>query len=105
MKTMTAKYPGKCFECSQAFPKGTRIKYYGRLHIQHETCPHSQQTTTAEVWPCWECKDPNGRMRSYGAATPVYCDACEARIRPTTLDYKLRHPVLGLIRYGFYKKP
>jgi hypothetical protein len=43
------------------------------------------------VAPCWSCNDAAGKFRSYGPATPVYCDACEARIRPTTLDYKLRH--------------
>ena len=26
--------------------------------------------------PCWRCKAP-GYFRAYGAATPVYCDACE----------------------------
>lgn len=25
---------------------------------------------------CWDCKDPNGFFRSYGAATPVLCDSC-----------------------------
>ncbi len=29
--------------------------------------------------PCWECKDPAGRIRPRGAATPVYCDGCHAR--------------------------
>ncbi len=31
--------------------------------------------------PCWNCKKPDGYFRSYGAATPVYCDACEAEER------------------------
>lgn len=29
---------------------------------------------------CWKCGEP-GHFRSYGAATPVYCDACEAENR------------------------
>jgi hypothetical protein len=33
------------------------------------------------VAPCWECKDPNGFFRPYGAATPVYCDSCHAKRR------------------------
>lgn len=28
---------------------------------------------------CWECKTPEGFFRAYGAATPVYCDACYAK--------------------------
>lgn len=30
--------------------------------------------------PCWKCGAP-GRFRAYGAATPVYCDDCEAACR------------------------
>ena len=30
---------------------------------------------------CWRCKDPDGWFRSYGPATPVYCDKCEAESR------------------------
>jgi hypothetical protein len=26
---------------------------------------------------CWDCGDARGFFRGYGAATPVYCDACE----------------------------
>ncbi|MFL5343015.1 MAG: hypothetical protein ACJ8F7_23020 [Gemmataceae bacterium] len=25
---------------------------------------------------CWRCQSPEGFFRPYGAATPVYCDAC-----------------------------
>ncbi len=28
---------------------------------------------------CWECKSPEGYFRPYGAATPVYCDPCQAK--------------------------
>ena len=30
---------------------------------------------------CWRCKGPDGYFRGYGAATPVYCDACETHVR------------------------
>jgi hypothetical protein len=26
---------------------------------------------------CWACGNKNGYFRSYGAATPVYCDKCQ----------------------------
>jgi len=38
MKTMTAKYPGRCFECEQAIKPGDRINYYGRHHVAHAAC-------------------------------------------------------------------
>ena len=38
MKTIVAKYPGKCLECRQPIKPGDRIKYYGRLRAEHETC-------------------------------------------------------------------
>lgn len=91
MKTLTAKYPGTCMTCGQSFPKGTLIIWNGRGRASHCSCPSAEPKTEA-LYLCWECKDPNGRQRNYGAATPVYCDPCEARIRPTTLDYQLRHP-------------
>jgi hypothetical protein len=28
---------------------------------------------------CWSCGAPEGYFRPYGAATPVYCDACHAK--------------------------
>jgi hypothetical protein len=28
---------------------------------------------------CWRCKSPEGYFRPRGAATPVYCDACDAK--------------------------
>jgi hypothetical protein len=28
---------------------------------------------------CWDCKAPEGYFRPYGAAAPVYCDACHAK--------------------------
>lgn len=28
---------------------------------------------------CWTCGSPEGRFRARGAATPVWCDACNAK--------------------------
>lgn len=30
---------------------------------------------------CWDCGNPDGYFRNYGAATPVRCDACESKRR------------------------
>lgn len=38
MKTMTAKYPGTCFECGQPIKRGDAIRYYGRHHVEHSAC-------------------------------------------------------------------
>lgn len=38
MKTMIAKYPGRCFECGKPIVPGDSIKYYGRLHCEHAKC-------------------------------------------------------------------
>ncbi len=35
---------------------------------------------------CWTCKAPEGYFRNYGAAAPVYCDACEAKHRARSED-------------------
>lgn len=37
------------------------------------------------VGACWECKSPDGFFRSWAAATPVLCDACQAK---READYK-----------------
>lgn len=38
MKTITAKYHGKCFECGGPIKPGDAIKYYGSLHSEHAAC-------------------------------------------------------------------
>lgn len=38
MKTIIAKYPGRCFECGEAIKPGDKIKHYGRLHNEHVEC-------------------------------------------------------------------
>lgn len=79
MKTMVSKYPGTCARCNKGFERGALIVWQGRGRpVTHATCPRDHDAIVA---PCWECKAPEGKFRSYGAATPVYCDACEARIR------------------------
>lgn len=36
---------------------------------------------------CWDCKSPQGFFRSYGAATPVYCDTCHAKHNKPTSPF------------------
>ncbi len=96
MKTMTSKFPGTCRDCGARVERGETIAYHGRgAGISCAKCAHipGERDPEAIVAPCWECKAPEGKFRCYGAAMPVYCDACEARIRPTTTDWKLRHGV------------
>ena len=38
MKTMTAKYPGKCAACGGAIERGETINFYGRGHAEHAEC-------------------------------------------------------------------
>lgn len=38
MKTMIARYHGKCFECGGPIKPGDSIKHYGRLHQEHAAC-------------------------------------------------------------------
>ena len=33
---------------------------------------------------CWKCGSEQGFFRSYGAASPVYCDECEGHARSKT---------------------
>lgn len=83
MKTMTAKYPGKCRACGEAIERGDIIKYYGRWHgAEHARCGAvpvagiEQTEARRPVAPCWICHAPEGYFRARGAATPVWCDAC-----------------------------
>ncbi len=38
MKTMTAKYAGKCAACGQPISQGDTIFYFGRGHVTHANC-------------------------------------------------------------------
>lgn len=51
MKTITAKYSGRCFECGQAIKPGDRIKFYGRLHSKHEYCNSTADSPTPALQP------------------------------------------------------
>lgn len=84
MKTMIAKFPGTCRACNQPIRRGDAINFYGRGHAEHAHHTATATTPGAVVAPCWLCKDPNGRFRNYGAATPVYCDACHEKERRLT---------------------
>jgi len=79
VKIIYSKFPGTCTRCKAAFPAGEPIHWQRFTGATHVVCPSSRpENVTA---PCWECQAEGGRFRSYGAATPVYCDACEVRIR------------------------
>jgi hypothetical protein len=75
---ITAKFPGTCSDCKDRFPRGARIEWSKGEGAKHDACanPTEAQTAASVIAPCWKCKDPNGRFRSFGAATPVYCDDC-----------------------------
>lgn len=97
MKIMNSKFPGVCRDCGAQVQRGSTIGYHGRgAGISCSRCiGKAEPAANPVVGPCWECKAPEGKFRQYGAATPVYCDVCETRIRPTTFDYKLRHAKPG----------
>lgn len=76
---MYSKYAGECRTCGESFPKGEPINWSRAGGAVHVVCPRSRAEN--QTAPCWDCKSPGGRFRRYGAATPVYCDACEAKNR------------------------
>jgi hypothetical protein len=83
MKTLISKYPGQCKSCSKSFPKGELIAWSKAHGAKHLKCagiyaPESPHEVRAA---CWECGDPEGKFRPYGAATPVRCDSCEAKFQ------------------------
>lgn len=80
-KTMLAKYAGTCQTCAKPITRGDLIYWSRYSGTRHANCHHNHNTAAAQVAPCWDCKDPNGRLRSYGAATPCLCDPCEAKRR------------------------
>lgn len=45
MKTMIAKYAGKCATCGEAIARGDTINFYGRGRAEHYNCesPHTAQ--------------------------------------------------------------
>jgi len=88
--TITAKFPSTCAGCNGAIAKGDRIEWTRGRPARHANCEraevsHMNAESDAATWTrtaaCWKCKSPDGRFRSYGAATPVYCDPCEVIAR------------------------
>lgn len=84
MKTIISKYPGQCVDCSKPVEVGVPIKFYGRGRVAHGNCYNPRGLTEREQAalvraPCWICNDPNGQFRNLGAATPVWCDACNEK--------------------------
>ena len=81
MKVMVAKYDGTCCECRKPIRRGQQIKFFGRGTAAHGNClaPNGETNPANVVAPCWICGDSNGLFRQRGAATPVWCDACNER--------------------------
>lgn len=104
MKNLYSKYPGTCATCGESFERGTFIKWNGRGRgASHYCCPRNEPS--AQVAPCWDCQDPNGRFRSYGAATPVLCDACEAKRRAADHERRNRYSAEDYRRLADYEQP
>ena len=86
MKRLTAKYSGTCQQCRNPIEIGHAI-LWARGYTKHVDCQAIARLSRYSEWlrgvvgPCWACKSPNGKFRQYGAATPVYCDECEAKSR------------------------
>ena len=81
MKTMISKYAGQCRTCNGSIARGEMIAWSRYGGAQHPKCagvyvPEPVQDRRA---PCWECRRPEGKFRAHGAATPVYCDTCNAK--------------------------
>jgi hypothetical protein len=75
MKFMIARFPGKCAACAGPINRGDNIAFFGKGHAEHATC--AQKPKERQIaGPCWICNDPAGYFRNHGAATPVWCDAC-----------------------------
>ena len=52
-----------------------------------------QQLDGPRKSPCWDCQSPDGTFRNYGAATPVLCDACDAKRREREISKFRPDPV------------
>ncbi len=77
MKTMTAKYPGHCLACRQPIERGQRINFFGHGRAEHVLCGTGEPVQGRQIaGACWICGNAAGYFRSLGAATPVWCDAC-----------------------------
>lgn len=45
MKTMQARYPGRCAHCGETIKRGDTICFFGRGHAEHQECSqeHTEQ--------------------------------------------------------------
>ncbi len=79
-KIMPSKYAGTCPTCQQPFAAGETIAWSRSTGARHPKCAgiHIPTPIQDQRAPCWDCGNPEGRFRPYGAATPVYCDTCHA---------------------------
>lgn len=106
MKTMTAKFPGTCAACGGSIQRGEQINFFGRGRAEHAHQCGAPAERKPDA-PCWICKAPEGFFRARGAATPVWCDACNAeqckndiRTGTTTILNASRIPDSSRSRYG-----
>jgi len=75
------KYGGVCRSCGGTVARGAGSIYKtgGVWLLRCGRCVAVANGTAAPagvVGPCWVCKDPAGKFRNLGAASPVWCDAC-----------------------------
>ncbi len=87
---MLSKFAGTCACCSKSIAKGELIAWSKRGGAQHAKCagvyvPVAPQDVRAA---CWICGDAEGKFRQRGAATPVWCDACNAKEAQKEADYR-----------------
>ena len=47
MKTMTAKYPGRCTACGKPIARGEQINFFGRGRAEHAQCSNAGQKPNA----------------------------------------------------------
>lgn len=48
MKTMTARFPGKCAACGGAIFVGDTIDFYGRGHAEHHQCEGDSESGVSD---------------------------------------------------------
>ena len=48
MRTIIAKYPGKCAACGESIKRGETINFFGRGHAEHVTCTQGRDEDAEE---------------------------------------------------------
>ena len=70
-----AKYRGTCRDCGSSILRGEQIEWSKAAGAAHVKCATPAEPRKPDG-ACWKCKSPEGRFRSMGAFTPVWCDDC-----------------------------